>query len=80
MSLFRKIDDKKDYQELLDKALFKTFFHSLEWENFLEKNFKWLRFSHFLYKEDLLLSVAKYSRLGKDRVTLPNGKIKNMLI
>lgn len=68
MNQFQKIDDKKEWRELLNKALFKTLFHSLEWENFLEKNFRWLKFDRYLYKDEVLLSLAKYKILGKERL------------
>ncbi|MFQ6082610.1 MAG: hypothetical protein ACE5WD_04525 [Candidatus Aminicenantia bacterium] len=68
MLQFRKIDNKKEWQELLNKALFKTFFHNLRWEEFLEKTFKWLKFEHFLYKDEILLSFAKYKVFGKEKL------------
>jgi len=68
MSYFQKIEDKEKWQELLSKALFKTFFHTLEWEEFLEKELGWLRFDRYLYKDELLLSLAKYKVLGKEKL------------
>jgi hypothetical protein len=68
MQSFRKIEDKKEWKELLGRALFKTFFHELEWEEFLEREFKWLKFERFLYKEDVLISFAKYKIRGKERL------------
>ncbi len=68
MESFQKIDDKGKYQGLLDKVLFKTFFHNLEWEEFLEKEFKWLKFEHYLYKEEVLVSFARYKILGKEKL------------
>jgi len=68
MSYFQQIKDKARYQELLDKVLFKTFFHILEWENFLEKEFKWLKFEHYLYKDQAILSLAKYKIFGKEKL------------
>ena len=56
---FLKIENKKQWQDLLNKVLFKTFFHSLEWEDFLEKNFKWLKFEHYFWQDKALLSFAK---------------------
>jgi len=58
-SKFLKIDDKIKWRDLLGKVLFKTFFHSLEWEEFLEKNFKWLKFERYNYQNRALLSFAK---------------------
>lgn len=58
-SKFIKIDNKKEWQDLLNKVLFKTFFHSIEWEEFLEKNFRWLRFERYLYQDQALLSLAR---------------------
>lgn len=57
---FVKINNKKEWSELLDKSLFKTFFHSLGWENFLEQQFKWLKFQHYVYKDESLLSLAQH--------------------
>ncbi len=63
---FQKINDKEKWKKLLDKVLFKTFFHNLEWENFLEKEYKWLKFERYLYKNEALLSIARYKRKGKE--------------
>lgn len=72
MRNFQKIEDKNEIKKLLDKALFKTFFHSLEWQEFLEKEFKWLRFEYYLYKDELLLSFARYKIFGKEKlISLP---------
>lgn len=68
MKNFQKIENKKELQGLLDKALFKTFFHELEWQEFLEKEFKWLKFEHYLYKDKALLSFGK---VGKRLISLP---------
>lgn len=68
MNNFQQIKDKIKYQELLDKVLFKTFFHSLNWEEFLEKEFKWLKFEHYLYKDEAVLSLARYNFLGKEKL------------
>ncbi len=68
MRNFQKIEDKKEWQELLNKTLFRTFFHNLEWEEFLEKNFKWLKFERYLYKRDLLLSFARYRIFGSEHI------------
>jgi hypothetical protein len=58
-SKFSKIENKEEWQKLLDKALFKTFFHNLEWEEFLESQFKWLKFERYLYKDQAILSLSK---------------------
>ena len=58
-SKFLKINDKKEWQDLLAKVLFKTFFHSWEWEEFLEKEFKWLKFEHYNWQNKALLSLAR---------------------
>lgn len=68
MNYFQKIIKENEWQELLEKALFKTFFHNLEWEKFLEKNFKWLKFERYLYKNEALLSFAKYKIFGQERL------------
>ena len=61
---FLKIINKKQWQELLNRTLFKTFFHNLEWENFLEKQFDWLKFERYAYKDSVLLSLARV-RVGR---------------
>ncbi|MBU3922778.1 hypothetical protein KJ684_00880, partial [Patescibacteria group bacterium] len=58
MKNFQKID-KEEYKEILKKIKFKTFFHSLEWLDFLEKEFKWLKFERYNYQNQALLSFAK---------------------
>ncbi len=68
MSYFQQIKDKTKYQELLGRVLFKTFFHGLDWEEFLEKEFKWLKFEHYLYKDEAILSLARYKFLGKEKL------------
>lgn len=68
MANFQKIESKKELQELLDNVLFKTFFHELEWQEFLEREFGWLRFEHYLYKDELLLGLG---RIGKRLISLP---------
>jgi len=65
---FTKITDEKEWQKLLDKVLFKTFFHNIEWEEFLEKEFKWLKFERYLYKNSTLLSLA---RVGDKLISHP---------
>jgi len=56
---FRKIENKEAWQELLKKVLFKTFFHSWEWEEFLESQFSWMKFEHYLWGNQALLSLAE---------------------
>ncbi len=68
MNNFQRIENKEKWLELLNKVLFKTFFHSLEWEEFLEKQFKWLKFEHYLYKDKAILSLARYRFLGKEKL------------
>lgn len=68
MPPFQKIDNKKEWQDLIDRALFKTFFHNLEWEEFLERNLKWLKFERYLYKDKALLSFCKYKVLGEEKL------------
>ena len=67
MKKWQKIN-KIEAKELLDKALFKTFFHSLEWQDFLEKEFRWIRFEHYLYRNELLFSLAA---VGEKLISLP---------
>ena len=68
MSTFQKIENKTEWGKLLNKGFFKTFFHSPEWEDFLEKEFSWIRFERYLWKDELLLSVARCKFLGKEKV------------
>ena len=59
---------KTEYKNLFDKVLFKTFFHSPEWQEFLEKQFKWLSFEHYLWKSELLFVLA---RIDNKLISLP---------
>jgi len=68
---FLKIDNKANWQDLLDKVLFKTFFHFLEWEDFLEKNFNWLKFERYLWPAQggqVILSLARIRILGQEKL------------
>lgn len=67
MKNFQKITKEK-YGEFLGKALFKTFFHSLEWHEFLEQQFKWIKFEYYLYKNEALFPLAI---IGKKLISLP---------
>lgn len=55
---FLKIENKEEWQGLLKKVLFKTFFHSWEWESFLESQFPWMKFDRYNYQNQALLSMA----------------------
>jgi len=55
---FIKIENSQDWQVLLEKVLFETFFHNMEWEEFLESQFKWLKFERYVYKNSAILSLA----------------------
>ena len=68
MKKWQKIN-KIEAKELLDKALFKTFFHEIEWHEFLEKQFKWLKFEYYLYRNEALLP------LGRIKTCLPAGRL-----
>ena len=65
---FVSIKDKNIWIDLLDRALFRTFFHEPEWEDFLEKEFQWMKFEHYTWKDELLLSVARCKLLGKEKI------------
>jgi len=68
MKNFKKIK-KSEVKQLLNKALFKTFFHSLEWQDFLEEEFKWLKFEYWLYKKDEALLI--FGKIGDKLISLP---------
>jgi len=68
MSIFQKIENKNEWDNLLDKVHFKTFFHTFGWENFLEKEFSWLTFKRYVWKDELLLSVARCRLFGKEKL------------
>jgi len=67
MGRFRKIENIQEWQVLLDRALFKTFFHSLQWESFLEKDLKWLCFERYLWQDRALLSLARVKAFGQEK-------------
>ena len=56
---FRKIENREEWQALAKGVLFKTFFHSWEWEGFLESQFPWMKFEHYNWKNEALLSLAR---------------------
>ncbi len=68
MKNFQRIKDRKEWLDLLDKVLFKTFFHNLEWESFLEKQFKWLKFERYVWRNQALLSLARVKIMGKEKL------------
>lgn len=71
MKNFRRID-KKEAQKLLDKVPFKTFFHSLQWHEFLEKEFRWMKFEYYTYNDEALLPLARFKVFGKEKlISLP---------
>jgi len=65
---FLKITSRDEWQGLLDKVLFKTFFHNIEWEEFLESQFKWLKFERYLWNNQALLSLARVRVRGKEKL------------
>lgn len=67
-SKFSKIDNKQEWQDLLKNVLFKTFFHSWEWEEFLERNFSWLKFERYNWQNKALLSLARVKIFGKEKL------------
>lgn len=66
--MFSKVENKSQWKELLDKALFKTFFHTLEWESFLEQQFSWLKFERYIWNDEFLLSIARCRFFGKKKL------------
>ena len=67
MNNFQKIN-KEQYRDLLDRTLFKTFFHEIEWHEFLEREFKWLKLEYYLYNDELLFPLV---RINKRLISLP---------
>jgi len=77
MGNFQELN-KPEFKALLDKTLFKTFFHSIEWHEFLEKEFKWLKFEYYLYKpassdasQGGNEAILVFGRVGKKLISLP---------
>jgi len=76
--MFTKLS-KQEYKKLFEQTLFKTFFHGVEWHEFLEKEFKWLKFEYYLYKpacpiggDEAILPLAKFKVFGKEKlISLP---------
>ena len=67
-SKFSKINNKQEWQGLLSKVLFKTYFHSWEWEEFLEESFPWLRFKRYNWQNKALLSLARVKVFSKEKL------------
>jgi len=71
MNNFQKIS-KEEYRNFLNNASFTTFFHQLEWQDFLQKQFKWLRFEYYSYKDEAILPIARFKVFGKEKlISLP---------
>jgi len=71
MQNFQKIN-KNEFINFYNQALFKTFFHSSEWHEFLEKEFKWLKFEYYLYKDEAFLPFVRFKVFGKEKlISLP---------
>jgi hypothetical protein len=71
MKNFRKIN-REEYKNLIDKVLFSTFFHGVEWHEFLEKEFKWLKFEYYSYKNEAILPLVRFKVFGKEKlISLP---------
>lgn len=70
MDNFKKIN-KQEYKDLLGKIQFKTFFHETEWHEFLEKEFKWLKFEYYLYKNKNNEALLPIAIVGKKLISLP---------
>jgi hypothetical protein len=68
MNTFYKIENESEWEVLLGQALFKTFFHTPEWEGFLEKEFSWMKFERYVWKDELLLSIARCKLFGREKV------------
>jgi len=68
---FIKIDSFDEWRTLLGKVKFKTFFHETEWESFLEKEFEWINFEHFVYDNNVLVSFASINKGSSRYVSHP---------
>lgn len=68
MNLFQRINNKDQWQQMLDKVFFKTFFHESEWESFLEGQFSWIKFEHYNYNNQALLSLGRAKVKGKEKL------------
>lgn len=63
---------KQEYRDFLGKTLFSTFFHNPEWHEFLEKEFKWLKFEYYQYKNEAILPLARFKVFRREKlVSLP---------
>jgi len=72
MKNYRRIENKEELEKIISRVLFSTFFHSLQWQEFLEKEFKWLKFEHYLYKDEAILPLTRFKVFGKEKlVSLP---------
>ena len=70
-SNFKRID-KTDYCRFFNEVQFKTFFHNSKWHDFLEAEFRWLKFEYYLYKNEAILPLARFRTFGEDKlVSLP---------
>ena len=65
--MFKQIT-KNEYKDLCSKALFTTFFHSIEFHEFLEKEFKWLNFEYYLYNDEAIIA---FGRVRNKLISLP---------
>ena len=71
MSEFKKITSG-EYKDFLEKSFFSTFFHNPEWHEFLQKEFKWLKFEYYKYKDEAILPLARFKVFEKEKlVSLP---------
>ena len=83
--MFRKLT-KQEYRDLSKKVLFSTFFHNPEWFDFLEKEFKWLKFEYYLYKparrSPRLAEATGEAQVGEggDELLLSFGRVGDKLI
>lgn len=68
MDTFLKAENKSQWTSLLDSALFKTFFHSLDWEEFLERELRWIKFERYVWRDEALFSVARCRLFGREKI------------
>lgn len=66
--MFLRVENKSQWSALLDKAFLRTFFHYPQWEEFLEREFSWLKFERYVWRDEFLLSIARCKFMGREKL------------